>query len=984
MKLWHYIVFAAIVLAGLVGSLFLVARTPELALMSLRDKDFDDALSQYETRLAAGDSSMETVIPLGQIYLEFGRVEEAVDLMERFVKEHPANTAARRLLATYYKQSQRPKQYLEALEQIAKEDPSEATLRDLAENYGFAGDYQRQVQVLQDLVRRYQVSARDLLQLAALEAVQGQFKAAAATLDRFEAEHPEAVTLDTVQFLVGLLLDSSESERAARRAQAWLVRRPDAEMAVQFASLFLLKGAPKRALTILEPFSLQAEGNERVLRELTQLEVENQQQGRALERLDRLYAAKRMPGSLTSSYLDLLMSKGEAARALDVAAAGDLTGLPAPLLASLVDAALATGQQDFINDLTRRLGDDFLNDQPLVGARVAIARGDRAAAVALLSPLALEADTPDSVLSNLAYLYLDTNRAAEGLKLLDPIRERSPAVEESWALLGAKAGPEAPVVDWLRRNANRPVRPEILQDVYFLASGAGKKTAALVAAEQLYQGRRLSQDRLRLATALLGAGRPADAVPHLRALRSELPDVEPLYAEALTQAVQKGAPLQEELARFWTGALSATGLSAARQQELAYALLSIHAYEQVLPTLKDLARRLGDAWVFAYVDAALKSEHTAEVVDFLKSEIGRADLPQKDKAVRVQLLRERAGDEIALPYMRQMAETIGADWSFAYEEALQKLGRTASLAEYWKTRAARADLPVAERRGIGFKSLESGQRRLGEDIFMALAEQAPPDSPDVAELLYLWGPRPQPANLDWLESRARSATGARKAAWMQHLMNAGAYRRVVAVGGDTDDSEVYLQALVQTGDGPRLSAAIERQYARTSDLATLRRLGRVALQLNRQATARSVFAKVLSVAPDDPEAHLRLGFFDYAEGKHAAAVRHFQRHLAQEKGDPETHFLFGEALANSGEPAKALPHYREALTGIDQQRNRSHQLRVIRALTLQRLGRIDDAVAEFEALLKEQPQNKSLRADYAAMLLQSGRNDEGRRVLALR
>ena len=288
MKLRHCVVFVGLLVMGLAGGLALVARESELALIDLRDKEFDRALQRYEQRLAAGDLSVSVVIPLCQLYLQYGRIESAVALMERFVQENPANLDARRQLARYYQQSQRTEDYVRTLEQIVSAEPSRAILSELSDIYNFRGELTEQIRTLRTLTRLYPGEPQDLLDLAGLQAANGRLADAAVTLEKLVASRPGSATLDTVQFLMSLLLDTGQSDKADRHARAWLARQPDGSVALGFASLLSAKGQSPKALALLTPYEAGADASVALLTELTQLEVVNGRQQHALERLNRI------------------------------------------------------------------------------------------------------------------------------------------------------------------------------------------------------------------------------------------------------------------------------------------------------------------------------------------------------------------------------------------------------------------------------------------------------------------------------------------------------------------------------------------------------------------------------------------------------------------------------------------------------------------------------------------------------------------------
>src|SRR5260370_28956884 len=85
----HYLFFVVLIGGGVGLSVLLVPGKGELALIHFKDKEYEVACRSYEERLSSGNRSIDVVIPLTQLYLQFGEVEKAVQLMEEFVRDNP-------------------------------------------------------------------------------------------------------------------------------------------------------------------------------------------------------------------------------------------------------------------------------------------------------------------------------------------------------------------------------------------------------------------------------------------------------------------------------------------------------------------------------------------------------------------------------------------------------------------------------------------------------------------------------------------------------------------------------------------------------------------------------------------------------------------------------------------------------------------------------------------------------------------------------
>ena len=131
--------------------------------------------------------------------------------------------------------------------------------------------------------------------------------------------------------------------------------------------------------------------------------------------------------------------------------------------------------------------------------------------------------------------------------------------------------------------------------------------------------------------------------------------------------------------------------------------------------------------------------------------------------------------------LRQLAEQDPGNGFRHTARPRPRRGGGPNCPAFWAEMAMRPALPAELRRQLAFRVLDAGDKPRAEQVFRTLAAAAPPRSPDVRMLLFIWGPRPAAEQLDWIEARARRAGGADKAEWMNILVGAGAATRAVAV-----------------------------------------------------------------------------------------------------------------------------------------------------------------------------------------------------------
>jgi thioredoxin-like negative regulator of GroEL len=513
--------------------------------------------------------------------------------------------------------------------------------------------------------------------------------------------------------------------------------------------------------------------------------------------------------------------------------------------------------------------------------------------------------------------------------------------------------------------------------------------------DRLYREHPTAKNRMLAARALVAAGQPAAALPHLRALlKSGEPEAEETYTAALLSAVSGpgGAAteaLRKELRSFWAGKLGDQPPDESKQLELIYGLLDLGAWDDVLPRLKALARHREEL-APVFVETAVKAGKRNEAIEFLKSDLTRTDLPEATREARVYALIDSAGPIEALPYMRKLASESRGNWGSAYEEALNKLGRDSELQEFWRARLASSESSPDEKRGIAWKLIDQGKPEWARSVFRELAGAAPPESPDVTEWLFLWGASPPQEVLESLELRARRAYAVERIAWLNRLLEAGGADRVVAVisadppaaGSGGDLFNVYIRALAARNDIPAVTDAISRETAATSNADRVRQLASLARELGGVSAAGPAYERLAELLPSDPEALHWLGIRDYTRARYSSAERNLSTLLTSAEGTYDDNFYLAEILWRAEKRTQARIYYGRALRMVERMQSPPLEARVAHAQALFRSGYMQQALHEFRQMIVEQPRNGDLRADYAALLLEAGKYNEADDVLA--
>jgi hypothetical protein len=403
-----------------------------------------------------------------------------------------------------------------------------------------------------------------------------------------------------------------------------------------------------------------------------------------------------------------------------------------------------------------------------------------------------------------------------------------------------------------------------------------------------------------------------------------------------------------------------------------------------------LVRADRGTWLSTYVDTAKRARSLAGPVALLTGELRRHDLGAPDREALVRALMDLGATQAAEPHLRDLAAREGGAWQFAYDEALAARGDRAGRMEWWRSRGLRTDLAAAERRASAFKLIELRDKPGAEQVLQALAEQRPADAAALAQLLHLWGPRPPRPALDWLEGRARAASGPEQAAWLQHLTDLGGATRTRAIlnpppePGEAALFDAWVNALRATRDRDGLQHAIERGVAATRDPRRLDVFARVALAESLPRAAERAFEALVAIDPDAVDARRWLGLLALARNDAVAAREHLEFYVAAGGRDPEALLRQGELLERDQRPDAARRVFALGLQASEGADRRTVAARRTHAFLLAHAGRTGDAQRDLEGLVAEQPTDAHLKADYAAWLLKEGLHADAKRMLDLR
>ena len=305
-----------------------------LAVLRARSPAWRDSEPQYRRALATHPDDAWTLFSLAGIWLESGRVSEAVGLLQRAVASSPDYAAAWELLGS-------------ALSAMGRYDEAEAALRRSFEK-GYERSFGRlQLGMIRFAQRRFADGERELRRALELDPSNPEAWTWLGTLldetgRTDEAEESLRKALDVApgrgeqaSRLGDLLVEHGRTEQAREVLEAFLERHPTGSGRERVAARLASAGSPEAALAALEA-QLAAEPDRPEVRlELARVLRARGRGGEAADLLEPLVAAAQDPTAtevhdlLRLAYVHALAGRSEPARtalAAAIAAAGTPAG----------------------------------------------------------------------------------------------------------------------------------------------------------------------------------------------------------------------------------------------------------------------------------------------------------------------------------------------------------------------------------------------------------------------------------------------------------------------------------------------------------------------------------------------------------------------------------------------------------------------------------------------------------------------------------
>ncbi len=960
-----YIVIGVLLLVGLLVSLALIPDSNELALMQFRDKRFEEAKAAYEQRLNDGTLTVDVVSALTDLHLQYGDVDEAIAVMKRFVEAHPNNIQALKELGRLYQYAQRPDDYLRNLEEINRLQSSGKALQTLAEMYGASEQYDKQEPALEEMLDEHGIEKQPqhYRYLASLQASQEKIKQAIETLREFQELFPVEFNFDDTQLLVSLLLDDGQDDAAYEQAKAWAVASTSAAEIARLVNILHYKGSPELGWRLISLYNdEEIYNNIDLATEKAYLHINRGESDAAYNLMGWLYDRDRLPAGLYRDYLFLALDNGDNEKAVAIAQALNVDELSESDALALAELLVLRHDKDLYDILRHKLGQDSIQSRYATLAAVMAVIESRADAAERLQSIDV-AGIANSHLLQIARICSLKRRSDCVDRFLSAVNYNNISIQDTVyaAELYMDVGKLARATD-------------ILAPIY----------------EQNKHMPEVSSLRVRIAAA------NGDTVFVDRWLSKHPNLTEKQYKDIFFTA--------QKYRQYNTSAMIAERYHSKYANDnsrtlLVNTYLMAKRYEDAIPYLRELKdyneQSRNDYLAILMNLARHKPQYNAELANFAAKHLRSSNVPQRQKQALIYALLEAGRADLALPYIREFAQKRGGEWVEIYAANLDKVGRHDEARDFRMQIAMDPQTSAKTRRSIGFVLLENGYKDDALKVFADLAANAPADSADVQQLLYLWGPRLSPDQLDWIAYRAINATDLdEQDAWLKYLAAYADAESLVSFMQRNPDMvgspillDNYIAALQRLDKFQQMQQEMAKLAEETQNPSLLRVYARTAYANNMPRLALSAYRKLDEIVGGDPEAERNIGLISYSLADYSNTKEYLQRYtdyrLENEryhKDDYQAFFYLAEVYRRDRHDDLARPYYEKVLELADMALEKTTDIISKQGQSLIALGKKEEGYALMSNALQES-NDALLRADYISTLIEQKEYEQAQEIL---
>ncbi len=987
--------------------------------MLFYDKQYNEARSRFEELYTEEQpiTRVSTFMPLIWIYLKFAKTEEATQLLESYVKQNPAATDAKIYLFDLYTDTEKYASALDLERGIYPEAPSLKRLREFAIHYNEFQKTPEHLWALQQLVNLGQASEEEYYQLIYLYAAEGKKQEALNIIKKMiPALKDKKLDSDTLELVVSLLGDNQQKDQAYQFAIQQLKNDPKVAKAVGIAFAMMRHGMKEQSLVVLNALPADLQKDPKVLSARVSLYLKRKDQAQAYALLKEYLKQGIFPRDHAETFIDIALDQNDFASIEQLLAKVPVDNVSEETFLNLIEQAMTKQKYALIKKIKNNLNLSYLNkhaflafalnlgttppsaeeEQKLLANPTFHATTDYQKAVLanlfnikkyskltqqeIASIQSLESVPLDDLYS-LAGFYVNLGQADKGYSLILKLKaiQTHPKITEAWLLLATATGHTEEASKALQSLSNPS--DQLLYDLYYAAADNKQGVLATQIANMLVKRNPSLKNKKLLGEALVSTGQDEAAVTIFAELYQSDKSNLDAYLDVLSLAAKKNSKYRPTLKDLVLTRLQTHPLKNKRKAELGYMLIDSDYKQESIPLFLDLAKNKPFKNPNVQTLLGLWGEKPGDQgIEWLYTRAQKAK-PEEKLLWMNQLIDVGAPKKaLALIDKQQLADKDTREMYLkAIDSIIYTLSKNPKQREELK-KWVLAELEVKplsrkKQRELGFALVNAEYKQEAIPIFLQLSDKKNFKNKDVQTLLSLWGEKPPPAGLKWIKGRALASQGKEKGHWLKHLLDIGDSTDIIAMVNESEFStdsilDAYLGALTNLKKRQEAGHVIALVLNNETRPKRIRKLAKIAQDEDQLDLALNAYQKLLIYKPNDLGALKELGTIYFGKGNLSLADYYLTLyHFQKPEGDYLTNYYTAEIAFNNQDFETAKRRYVLSINQIRALPKRDLAVRILTAQIFERLEVKDMAVMVFYTLLQQNPNNLSLRADLANLLM---------------
>jgi len=361
-RVYYLVVLVILILALLVGYLMKPGKK-EHAFIKLKDKYYSDSLDEYYDLWKSGEKDENVVLPLATLFLQYGRVSDAIKIVEEYMMSNPNSIEGSKLLGKLYQYDQRPLDYLQNLEKLQKLDPQIEHLRELSRIYNSQENYNKQILITEEIIENYKSTKQDFFDLIFLCLADKQNNK---IKDIIYALLKKNYKLSDEEIIV--LINVALENQFAQESQIIFNRYVDYKntpLMLQVASIFINYQQKDLALDIMKDLSLVVKKDPNHLAFYIDILLQLDRHYEAYELLKEIYHEKLLPPKLLNVFLGLLTKVKDYETIEDLLNNSDIGVFDENLLFDIIKKSLENDNYEIAKIIFSQTSNYFTKNDPV-------------------------------------------------------------------------------------------------------------------------------------------------------------------------------------------------------------------------------------------------------------------------------------------------------------------------------------------------------------------------------------------------------------------------------------------------------------------------------------------------------------------------------------------------------------------------------------------------------------------------------------------